>query len=76
MTRRRNQAASGSRASNGPQTTVMSTYAVASGAISGSTAAEVAARPAITMENSPRGVSVSPARHRPGTAMPARVAAR
>lgn len=53
---RLNQGMSGSRASSGPVTTVISTYAVASPASLGSTGCAAAtASPAMTMENSPRG---------------------
>ena len=52
----------------------MSTYPVARGARVGSTPAATA-RPAMTIENSPRGVSTRPARHRPSGPMPARRAA-
>lgn len=62
------------RAASGPVTTRISTYAVANGPSSGSMPA-VTARPAMTIENSPRETSAPPARQRPRSAIPARRAA-
>lgn len=61
------------RAVNGPSSTRISTYAVASGASFASVVP--AARPATTIENSPWATSVPPARNRPRTPIPARCAA-
>ncbi len=63
-------AGSASRAITGPNTAMSSTYVVARAASSPSTAPEATARPAMTMENSPRATSAVPARARPSRPIP------